>query len=78
VVKSSCAYERREFAEAGGLISYGTSLNDAYRQAAVYAWRIVKGAKPVDLPVVQSTKFEFVINLNAARRRSASPSLIRC
>jgi putative ABC transport system substrate-binding protein len=71
-------YAQREYAEAGGLMSYGTNLLDAFRQVGVYAGNILRGAKPADLPVVQSSKFELVINAQTARTLGLTvpPSLL--
>jgi len=69
-------YPFRDFVEAGGLVSYGPDFADGYRQAAVYVGKILKGAKPADLPVVQPTKFELVFNLKTAKTLSLTVPLI--
>jgi putative ABC transport system substrate-binding protein len=76
--KVPAIYALRQYAEAGGLISYGASLTDTYRQMGAYAGRLLKGTKPADLPVVQASKFELVVNAQTARMLGLTvpPSLL--
>ena len=65
-------YSGREYAEVGGLISYGSDITDAYRQAGRYTGRILKGAKPADMPIVQANKLELIVNAQSARTMGLS------